>query len=870
MRPRTMGALAAFVAALFGSVVLLMATGSTEVITQGGTRIGSRVWHGNTIPIVWSYHNPTTVQGCYSSPNAPPATLQSEILAAFQTWENDLDSRVAFAFGGETTVRDVGADGVNVVTFCDSSVLASNLGFGAQVVITSLTVQTFVSAGGPCPPGKGQLPTGFCFPVGTYPAGTIIDADIRFNTFGTVEETLATNGAVGGLEPITQLYDVRNLATHEVGHFVGLSHDPIPQATMNWFVDPNPPSDGVGERALQRADLGTIGRYYPEPSYGSTFGSITGFVSLNDAAADGVHVVAIDPITMLGVAGRFSLSRFEDLLALGPEGPDATTQGTGFYRIDGLPPGAYYVYAEYFDNSDLLPGILSGRLANRYNFTVGNSNVTPGNGLPGAIGFVPALTEFYDAFESPNGGDGVAPGTAADNSDAATLVTVAAGAVTPNINIAINIEPSNGQTPAQRQNPTTRSTIVNDNMQAADYLWNFFLDGGGDDYYAIRFPAALLPPPPYNVAEGLWIHAGRSLEPMVTKLAFAAPGAPAIPDLDRPVVASAGRVLAGGKDGGLEGNFLTSIRDQWNVTVTEPLDLFVIVHQPDPPPGAATFPEAQFALVTCSDATCTSPARVARTLVTQNGGGDWFTVANADVFYDLIVEQHPPVMITGAVPAQMNAGQTGDVVINGFGFQAGVAVDFGPGITVNSVQHLGAQHLRANVSIPLAGATAPRPVDVTVVNPGVVFPNVARIFTVLPLLDDDGDGTPNTTDCAPLDAALESPATEVQNVSVDAAGGSVEIAWDSQNDTAGSATTYDVITGDVGELRTSGGYAAANCAANDHASAPFVDATAVAPGHARYWLVKACNACNAGACTFGDSSLVPDPRDALDASPPCP
>lgn len=871
MSPRTVVGIIAPLVVTLGGVGLLLATGSTEVITQGGTRIGNRVWHVSTIPIVWRFHNPATFPGCYSSPNAPPSTLQPEILTAFQTWEADSDSRVHFTFGGETTVRDMGADGVNLVTFCDSAVLASDLGFGAQVTTTALTTQTTLSESVACPPGKGLLPAGFCFPIGIYPAGTIIDADIRFNSFGTREETLATNGAVGGLEPSTQLIDVRNLATHEVGHFLGLSHDPLPQATMNWWVDPNPPSDGVGERSLKRTDLSTVGRYYPETTYGTTLGSITGFVTLNGSAADGVHVVAIDPVTMLGVVGRFSMSRFEDTMALGPEGPDMITRGPGFYRIDGLPPGVYYVYAEYFDNTDLLlPGIFDGRLSNRYNFTVGSSNVSPGNGLAGALGFVPALVEFYDAGESPNGGDGINPGAAADNSDAASLVFVSAGAVTPNINIAINIEPPNGESASQRQNPTTRSALANDNHQATDRLWNFFLDGNGDDYYAVRFPAALLPPPPYNVAEGLWNHAGRSLEPMVTKLAFAAPGSPAIPDLDHPVVGSAGRVLTGGSDGRLEGNFLTSIRDQWNVTVNQPQDIFVIVHQPDPPPGASTFPEAAFALATCSDATCSSPARVGRTLVTQDGGGSWSTLANADLFYDLIVERHPPVMITSAVPDHMNAGDTGNVLINGFGFQLGATVDFGPNVTVNSVEHLSPQQLRANVTLQLTGAIAPRSVDVKVVNPNVVFANVARIFTVLPLLDDDGDGTPNANDCAPIDSTLESPAAEVQNLRVAATAGAAEISWNSQNSVAGSGTVYDIVSGDVQDLKAMGGYAAASCSENDRPDAPFVDATVVETGHVRYWLVKACNACNAGACTFGDSNVVPDPRDALDASPPCP
>lgn len=846
-------------------------TGNVEVVTQSGTRIGNRLLSPALMPMVWRLHDPTTTPGCYSSTNAPPVTLEPALQTAYDDWQTDPDSSISFSYGGPTVVRDQGADGINLVTFCDSAVLASDQGFGAQATTTAMTVPITVIAGGGCPAGQGPLPgLGYCFPAGLHRAGTIVDADIRFNSFGSREEQLATNGAIGGLDPSTQLTSVRDLAAHEIGHQAGLSHDPLPTSMMFWFVEPNPPSDGRGEGFLSRSDRSTIGRYYPEPSHGAAYGTITGRIRLDGVAADGVHVVAIDPTTLLAVAGRLSLSRFEDPAALGPEGSDASTQGAGFYRIDGLPPGEYYVYAEVFDDSDMLQSLFPGRLSNRYNVTIAASNVAPGSGGAGALGFLPVLAEFYDAGESGNGGDGSAPGTAADDSDATALVTVAAGAVTPGIDIALNIEPPNGQTPAQRQNPTTRATLVNDDLQPTDLLWNFFMDGGADDFYAVRFPASLLPAPPYNVAEGLWIHAGLSTLPMETRLALGDPASPFVPDASHPVVPSAGRVLTGGPGGLLAGGFLHSVRDQWNVTVNEPVDLFVLVHQPDPPPGADTFPEAPLALVTCSSNDCSTPARVGRTLVTQNGGADWSALANADLFYDLVVEQHPPVMITGAAPAEMNAGETGDVVLDGFGFRPGATVDFGPDITVDSVTWLGPQQLRAGISIALTGATTHRAVDVRVTNPGVLFPNVSRVFTVRPLLDDDGDGTPNLTDCAPLDGTLAHPASEVLNLQIAHAGDSVTITWDSQDGAAGTATDYDIVAGEVAQLRSEGGFASAVCVADDVPDAPFVAAAAVPPGAARYWLIRACNACNAGACSFGDSGLTPDPRDALDAAPPCP
>src|SRR5882724_8470908 len=390
---------------------LVRATGNLEVITLGGNAIGNRVWALNTLPIPWRYHDPTTIPATcnYVSANAPAATLQPAVLAGFNTWQNLPDSKVSFTYAGTTTTRNVGTDGLNVITFCDSGVLESNLGFLAQTPSTAITVSVTVVADPNCPAGQGILdlngaaaPPPFCFPVGTYPPGTTVDADIRYNTFSTSEQSFSTNNTTAGS------FDVQGMSTHEEGHFFGLSHDPTMDAVMFPFIDDIPYSDGIGQRVLKTSDISQASHYYPETTFNTNFGAITGRITIDGLNADGVHVVAIRPVTMQPVAGKFSISRFEDPAALGSEGPDFAANGAGFYRIDGLPAGDYYVYIEYFDNSEFV----TTRLSNRYNTTVGNSNVSNGNvaaagQVGGWAGFIPQLAEFYNAGDSGNGGDGV-------------------------------------------------------------------------------------------------------------------------------------------------------------------------------------------------------------------------------------------------------------------------------------------------------------------------------------------------------------------------------------------------------------------------------------------------------------------------------
>jgi hypothetical protein len=95
------------------------------------------------------------------------------------------------------------------------------------------------------------------------------------------------------------------------------------------------------------------------------------------------------------------------------------------------------------------------------------------------------------------------------------------------------------------------------------------------------------------------------------------------------------------------------------------------------------------------------------------------------------------------------------------------------------------------------------------------------------------------------------------------------IGWESQAATAGPGTVYDIVSGSLGALRLTGTFDGALCLASDLPGPPYEDRRAgLPPGAAHYYLVRGRNSCGGG--TYGDSSRVPDPRDALDQSSPCP
>jgi hypothetical protein len=142
--------------------------------------------------------------------------------------------------------------------------------------------------------------------------GAILDADILFNARNYTFSTDQTPGT----------FDIQNVCTHEVGHFIGLDHSAVVGATMNPFAN----TQDTRLRSLEQDDIAAASAIYPQ---GTAPGSIAGTVQRGGVAVSGAHVVA------------------EDLD--GNPCSAALTDGNGNFRIQGLDQGQYVVYAEPLD-----------------------------------------------------------------------------------------------------------------------------------------------------------------------------------------------------------------------------------------------------------------------------------------------------------------------------------------------------------------------------------------------------------------------------------------------------------------------------------------------------------------------------------------
>jgi len=224
------------------------------------------------------------------------------IQSAFGAWAAAPGSAADATRAADSSATSAGFNSENLICFVcqgDFSKEAETL----AVTITTTSTQAGASD------GRGGT---------TQFVGQILDSDILFNP----GRDFSTDGAGA--------HDLQTVATHEIGHFLGLDHTGVVRAVMF-------PFSPTLQRRLAYDDVAAISTKYPDGSQSTAV--ISGSVRLGSSAVFGAHVFA-ESVTTADPWGSAGIRK----------SPISTlTFPDGTYRIQGLPPDNYTVTAEPLD-----------------------------------------------------------------------------------------------------------------------------------------------------------------------------------------------------------------------------------------------------------------------------------------------------------------------------------------------------------------------------------------------------------------------------------------------------------------------------------------------------------------------------------------
>lgn len=261
--------------------------------------------NGRTTPLRWTA-TPVRWYATNRGADTVSATaFQSAVARAFETWQNVPTASIAFSFAGFTSALPFDEDGLSVLGFEDEPDLERVLG-STSFVIDDVT-------------------------------GTIVESDVFFNS--AFQWSTSDAGQAGR-------FDLQSVATHEIGHFIGLGHSALGETELRPSGGRRvvassavmfPVSFGTGntaDRTLQPDDIAGVSDLYPDAEFRKRTGAVAGRVLLNGRPIFGAHVMA------------FHLESGEFVGGF-------TVNNAGEFQIAGLAPGAHIIRVEPLDDADL-------------------------------------------------------------------------------------------------------------------------------------------------------------------------------------------------------------------------------------------------------------------------------------------------------------------------------------------------------------------------------------------------------------------------------------------------------------------------------------------------------------------------------------
>jgi hypothetical protein len=260
---------------------------------------------GEQVTVKWSQ---TPVRYSVSNAGVPgvsAADFQAAVGRAFATWQAVPTASITYQFAGVTSASPGSDDGSSVLGF------RSRPDLDRVLASTSFLIDTAT--------------------------GALLESDIFFNA--SFAWSVAPGGEAGR-------FDLESVALHEIGHFSGLGHSALGETELvatggrrvlsaEAVMFPIAYTSGsTAARTLKADDIAGISDLYPDGSFATTDGSLSGRVTKNGQPLFGAHVVAFNAATGLMVGGF-------------------TLDAQGQFSIAGLSPGAHVVRVEPLDDADV-------------------------------------------------------------------------------------------------------------------------------------------------------------------------------------------------------------------------------------------------------------------------------------------------------------------------------------------------------------------------------------------------------------------------------------------------------------------------------------------------------------------------------------